>query len=212
MRARALAGRTLGELGHALGFAMGDGTLRTKGKAGELVERALGASAGATKAHDFPALGIELKTIPVDERSKPRESTFLCTIALADADRAEWSTSWARSKLSHVLWVPIVTPLRGDTWERVIGAPIFWRPTAEQDAVLQADFDEIMGAVGIGAIEGLTARTGRWLQVRPKAQTGSARTIVYGADGETIATIPRGFYLRARFTGAILADPRAMPE
>ena len=37
------------------------------------------------------------------------------------------------------------------------------------------------------------------------------RTVAWGTEGEAIATIPRGFYLRPLFTGAILGDPRAMP-
>ena len=48
-------------------------------------------------------------------------------------------------------------------------------------------------------------------QLRPKAAHGRVRTTVAGAEGERIATVPRGFYLRARFTGAILADPAALP-
>jgi DNA mismatch repair protein MutH len=48
--------------------------------------------------------------------------------------------------------------------------------------------------------------------VRPKARHGSARTVAFGGEGEAIATVPRGFYLRARFTGAILADAAAVPD
>jgi DNA mismatch repair protein MutH len=37
------------------------------------------------------------------------------------------------------------------------------------------------------------------------------RTLVPTVEGETVATVPRGFYLRALFTAAILRDPLAMP-
>ncbi|MFI5300913.1 MAG: DNA mismatch repair protein MutH, partial [Polyangiales bacterium] len=85
-------------------------------------------------------------------------------------------------------------------------------PTAEQEAALAADFDEIVGLIGAGGIERVTAHLGRWLQVRPKARDGSARTRAWDRDGDPIETVPRGFYLRARFTGAILREPSAMPE
>ena len=62
------------------------------------------------------------------------------------------------------------------------------------------------------SIEELTAHRGRWLQVRPKARDGSVRTIAWGSEGEAIATVPRGFYLRARFTAALLGDPSALPD
>lgn len=219
VRALCLAGRTLGDLARELRFTLGDTALRTKGKAGELVERALGAAPVARREPledprsllDFPHLGIELKTIPVDERGRPRESTFVCALPLGHADAMEWRGSWVRTKLSHVLWFPILTREHAAWDERTLLEPLFWRPSREQDAVFCADFDEVMGIVARGAIERLNARVGRWLQVRPKAAHGRARTVVHGPEGEAIATVPRGFYLRSRFTDAILRDPGALP-
>jgi len=180
-----------------------------KGKVGERVERALGASGGSTATWDFPALGVELKTIPLDAaRGAPRESTFVCAVSLADADRAEWATSWVRGKLSRVLWVPVEVHEDGT---RRIGEARLWSPSVEQERILAGDFEEILGRVGLGDVEGVTARLGRWLQLRPKAAHGRVRTLVRAADGELVATVPRGFYLRARFTGAILRDGLALP-
>lgn len=211
-RARALAGRSVGELARALGLPLtGDG-VHTKGKVGTLVEAALGATGGSRAVHDFPELGVELKTVPVDVAGRPRESTFVCALPLDGLEHATWPTSWARKKLARVLWVPIVTPSLHDAFaERTLLAPVLWAPTREQEEVLASDFDEIVGTIAIGGIEGLTARTGRWLQLRPKAADGTPRAIAYGSDGEAIPTVARGFYLRSRFTGAILADPTATP-
>lgn len=205
-RAAWLSGKTIGELADALGARVPPAGARGKGKMGDLVEKALGAEAGSAKTPDFPRLGIELKTIPIGPRGVPRESTFVCTISLADADRAEWITSVARAKLAHVLFVPIVVDDHGPPADRRIGEPFLWRPTSEQEAVLRDDFEDTMGAIGAGGIEAVTARRGRWLQVRPKAATGSVRTISFGPEGEWIATVPRGFYLRASFTRALLQD------
>ncbi|APR87841.1 DNA mismatch repair endonuclease MutH [Minicystis rosea] len=210
-RAHALEGRTLGDLAAAVGVSFAGGGLRTKGKLGEVIERALGATGGSAAVPDFPALGVELKTIPLDARGEPRESTFVCAFSLADADRAEWATSWARRKLARVLWVPIDTQAGSAIETRRIGAPVLWRPTPAQEAVLAEDFDTIMGLVGIGRVEALDARTGRFLQARPKAAHGRVRTRAYGPEGEPIEALPRGFYLRTRFTGAILRDPAALP-
>jgi DNA mismatch repair protein MutH len=111
-----------------------------------------------------------------------------------------------------VLWIPILTPTRSAVGERRIGAPSLWRPTPAQDAVLRDDFDEIMGLIGIGAVDRLTARTGRILQARPKAAHGRVRTAAFGPEDEPTSALPRGFYLRAGFTGAILRDAAAAPE
>jgi DNA mismatch repair protein MutH len=210
-RARALAGVDLGELAASLGIAVGTDAVKTKGTWGGLLERALGATGGSSKVKDFPELGVELKTIPVDDRNVPVESTYVCTLSLADADAQEWTTSWVREKLARVLFVPLAAAA-GTAWPlRRIGPPLLWSPTAAQEEVLRADFDDVVGLIGIGRIEELTAHRGRWLQVRPKAAHGGVRTVAWGAEGEAIHTVPRGFYLRARFTGALLGDPSAVP-
>ena len=207
-RAWALRGWSVEALATRMGVDVGGARASTKGKVGELVERALGATGGSNATWDFPALRVELKTIPVDERGVPRESTFVCAVSLLDAGRAEWKTSWVRAKLTRVVWVPI--RVLGDGSRR-IGEALLWSPTGEQDGVLGGDFDEIVGRIGAGHVEGVSARVGRWLQLRPKAAHGRVRTLAPGWDGDAIATVPRGLYLRARFTGAILRDAAALP-
>ncbi|HEU4406735.1 MAG TPA: DNA mismatch repair endonuclease MutH [Polyangiaceae bacterium] len=210
-RARGLVSATVAEIAGRLGLDARGEAVRTKGSGGAILERALGATGGPGRVHDFPELGVELKTIPVDSRGAPLESTYVCTLSLADAEYQEWADSWVRAKLARVLFVPLVGE-RGSPWaERRVAEPLLWSPTPEQDSVLRADFEEVVGLVGIGRVEELTAHLGRWLQVRPKAAHGRVRTVAFGAEGEAIATVPRGFYLRTRFTGAILVDPQALP-
>jgi DNA mismatch repair protein MutH len=210
-RARALSGSSVDALADQWGVRLDGARVATKGKVGELLERVLGATGGSSATWDFPALRVELKTIPLDERGSPRESTFVCAVALLDAERAEWETSWARAKLARVLWMPIEVRDDGTRW---IAQGRLWSPTPQQDQVLRADFEEILGRIAIGGIEGVSAHLGRWLQLRPKAAHARVRTLAPAApgdDGGSIATVPRGFYLRARFTGAILRDPSAEP-
>jgi DNA mismatch repair protein MutH len=211
LRARALVGLRVGDVAASLGVSSAGDAVRTKGTPGAILELALGATGGSTKVHDFPELGVELKTIPVDLRGVPVESTYVCTLSLADAETQEWEESWVRAKLSRVLFVPLASG-EGEPWPaRRIGEAVLWSPTPEQESVLRGDFDDVVGLVGVGRIEELTAHCGRWLQVRPKAAHGRVRTVAFGSEGEAIATIPRGFYLRTRFTGAILVDPAAVP-
>ena len=211
-RARALEGKTVEESAAAMLVDTRGEAVRTKGTPGAILERALGAT-GTGKVVDFPDLGVELKTIPIDDKGSPAESTYVCTLSLADAETQEWETSWVRAKLARVLFVPLVGTKGDVAWtERRVGAPRLWSPTPAQEDVLRGDFDDVVGLIGIGRIEDLTAHRGRWLQVRPKARDGSVRTVAWGAGNEAIETVPRGFYLRTRFTGAILADPEALPE
>jgi DNA mismatch repair protein MutH len=192
----------------ALEARFGTQRRQRKGKVGMLLEWALGASAGSLKGPDFPALGVELKTIPVDAHGRPRESTFVCSLSLRDVDRTDWAASAVRAKLLHVLWTPI---LHGPgACEQRVGRAWFWRPTPAQEAVLRADFDDLVGMVAMGNIEALTARAGRWLQLRPKGAHGGVRVRGHGQDDELLWTMPRGFYLRARFTAALLRDPETL--
>ena len=197
-RAHALEGRRLTDLGLEAG---GDGA-RTKGKVGELLERVLGAT-GVGAELDFPGLGVEMKTVPF-EGGRVVESTFVCALQLMGADRAEFETSWVRRKLGRVLWVPVHE-------RQTVGKALLWSPTAEQEAALKDDFDEIVGRIAIGDIEDLSAHVGRYMQLRPKAATGSVRTQAPGRDGDLVSTVPRGFYLRARFVEGILKDSKSMP-
>ena len=208
LRARAgwLAGRRLDELSRWLAFPLGASSLRGKGKAGELVERALGASGRAGREHDFPALGVELKTIPVGDDGRPRETTFVCALPLVGAEDAEWSSSWARAKLAHVLWVPV----EGEGEERRLGVPFFWRPAPDEEAILRGDYEEILGMLATGRVEALTAHVGTWLQARPKAAHGRVRTIAYNEEGAPIAATPRGLYLRVQCTARLLAKARTL--
>lgn len=192
----------------ALEARFGGPERQRKGRAGILLERALGAAAGSLAGPDFPALGVELKTIPVDARGKPLESTFVCALRLGDAERVDWAGSRVRAKLAHVLWAPIVRAR--DLCHARVGRAWFWRPTAAQEQVLRADFEDLVGMVALGNVEALSARVGRWLQLRPKAAHGAVRVRAHGLEGEPLWAMPRGFYLRARFTAALLRDPETL--
>lgn len=209
-RARGLAGHDLGAIADALGVVISGDGAHTKGKWGTLLERALGATAASRSEPDFPHLGIELKTVPVRSNGAPIESTYVCVLDVLGAENAVWESSWARQKLSRVLFVPILA--EDEDWQRRrVGYPVLWSPTEAQDAALKGDFDEIMGAFGSGRIEAVTAHWGRYLQVRPKAKNGEKTLRATTTDGETVATVKKGFYLRARLVGGILRDPEALP-
>ena len=92
-RARSIAGHTVGELAAQLRMTLPESTTRGKGFVGMLVEDALGASAGSRSEPDFPALGVELKTLPMDARGRVLESTFVATIPLTAISGQDWDRS-----------------------------------------------------------------------------------------------------------------------
>lgn len=204
-RAQALAGLSLAELAGRLGVAVPDNLLRAKGWGGQLIELALGASAGSRPEPDFAELGVELKTLPIDRSGAPLESTYVCTVPLTNLVGLRYDNSVVGAKLDCVLWLPILAERRIPVAERILGTAFFWQPDAVEKARLRADFDELMDAIALGQIDQLTAHQGEILQIRPKAANRRALTEAIGPDGERIKTLPRGFYLRQRFTAGLLA-------
>jgi DNA mismatch repair protein MutH len=203
-RARALAGLPLAELAARAGIELPTETRRAKGHAGALLERLLGATAGSRPMPDFPELGVELKSIPVDERGLPRESTFLCVAPLRETGGLCFEESLVWRKLQRVLWVPVEGDSRIPYPRRRIGWARLWSPDPDQARTLREDWEELMELLGTGSLAALDARVGRYLQLRPKGANGRALTPSFDDEGSPGAALPRGFYLRPDLTRRIL--------
>jgi DNA mismatch repair protein MutH len=204
-RSRDIAGLTLGELAARLGRTVPGETLRGKGFAGQLVEAALGASAGSLPEPDFQLIGVELKTVPVGVGGRPVESTYVCTLPLDPDQALHWERSNVRRKLARVLWVPVEADPAQPLAERRVGSAVTWSPSAEEELALRADWEEFTELVVTGRVAEITAHQGVCLQVRPKAANSRARRWGVDEHGERVRTLPRGFYLRPTFTAALLA-------
>ena len=211
-QAQQLAGYSLGELAQLAGIPIPRDLKRDKGWIGILLEIWLGASAGSKPEQDFAALGVELKTIPIDSSGRPLETTFVCVAPLTGNSGVTWESSHVRHKLKRVLWVPVEGDRAIPLAERRVGAPLLWSPSEEEDRQLRMDWEELMDLIVLGQVERITARHGEVLQLRPKAANSKALTEAVGARGEPILTLPRGFYLKKNFTAALLATISFSPR
>lgn len=203
-QAQSIAGLTFGELADELHIPVPPDLKRDKGWVGMLLEHALGATAGSKAEQDFSHLGVELKTLPINAEGYPLETTFVSLAPLVQNSGVKWENSHVRHKLSCVLWMPIEGSRHIPLRERHIGAPIFWKPTAEQERQLKQDWEELMDLIVLGKLEQITARIGEVMQLRPKGANSRAVTKGIGKNGEIIDTLPLGFYLRKEFTAQIL--------
>ena len=205
-QAQSIAGLTFGELADELHIPVPPDLKRDKGWVGMLLERALGATAGSKAEQDFSHLGVELKTLPINAEGYPIETTFVSLAPLVQNSGVKWENSHVRHKLSCVLWMPIEGSRHIPLRERHIGAPILWKPTAEQERQLKQDWEELMDLIVLGKLEQITARIGEVMQLRPKGANSRSITKGIGRNGEVIETLPLGFYLRKAFTAGILND------
>ncbi len=203
---QAIEGLSFAQLAARLDLHIPDNPSQRKGWVGQAIELVLGANAGSLAQPDFLNLGVELKTLPINHLGKPAESTFVTTIPLLTVHKQVWKTSPCFAKLRRVLWLSIEGDVRIPFRHRRIGRGLLWSPTAEVEAALANDWYELTSMIGTGMLDEINASMGQYLQVRPKA--ANAKSLCYGFDaiGNKILTLPRGFYLRSRFTGMLNFD------
>ncbi len=212
--ARSLIGVTLADLADEMGLPVPVGKVRTKGWSGQIIERELGAGEGGLRGPDFAALGVELKTVPVDARLRPLESTAVCQIDPVSIAGESWETSYVRRKLARVLFVALEVPdgaaSVGD--RRVVGARLFCLQ-GEDEAILRADFELfVRGFFRRGRGAEITGHHGAALQVRPKGRNAADLRRAFGPDGRPVQIGKSGFYLRPGFVGRILRAEGTPPR
>jgi len=205
-RAQALAGLSLGEIAQQQKVKVPTNLNKEKGWIGLLLEQALGASAGSKPVPDFPHLGIELKSIPIDRTGKPLETTFVCVAPLTGLVGATWQTSHIKNKLARVLWVPVISERDIPVAERMVCTPFIWSPSQSEDQLLSQDWQELTDMIVLGNVENIHGKHGQVLQLRPKAANSQARTKAFNKHGQPFMTLPRGFYLKTAFTRQLIAS------
>ncbi len=203
-RAQTLAGMTLTEIAAQVGVVVPTSLTREKGWIGLLLEQILGASAGSKPEPDFPHLGIELKSLPINAQGKPLETTFVCVAPLTGLVGASWQTSHIRNKMARVLWVPVVSERHIPIGERIVGTPFIWSPSPEEEQLLALDWQELTDMIVLGNVENISGKHGQVLQLRPKAANSQAKTQAFNRHGQPFQTLPRGFYLKTAFTQMLL--------
>lgn len=192
--------------------------LHTKGFTGQLVELLLGATAKSKPLPDFPELGLEIKTLPINIKGFPLETTYVCTAPLLPkikinknneltSGHFDFETSVVYKKLKKVLWMPIIVIDKQDDTatqsNRVIGSSFIWEPSIKELDLIKTDWLELTEMLYMGELDRLTSHYGEVLQIRPKAANSSVTTKAIGPDGEITYSLPRGYYLRTCFTSKI---------
>ncbi len=199
-----IVGRSISDLAKDMNQPLPISPLHGKGFTGELIEKCLGASAQNLPIPDFPKLGVELKTIPVDDDLKPLESMFLCYAPLTDIRHLSFENSSLYTKIRRMLFVLVTASRDRDYVERYVVGYFFYAPSPQELAVIRNDFNEIYELIKTGNIDKVNARLGSIIQMRPKAANGKALTECVGPEGEIIKTRPRGFYMRRSFSSRLI--------
>lgn len=204
-RAKNIAGLTIQQLANKMDVSIPQSTTHAKGWFGNLLELSLGASAASAPEPDFVNLGIELKSIPIDDNGKPKESTYICVTQLDPVALASWESSLVKCKLTEVLWIPFEANKNTPVPLRRIGSAVLWQPSKAQEKQLQDDWQELCDMIVLGDIDKISSSMGKYLQIRPKAAHSKSLTKDKNQSGANKLTLPRGFYLRPSFTHSIIS-------
>lgn len=189
-RCAGIAGRTVGEVAMLYRVSVPHDLKHARGFIGHLLEQALGADHKARAAPDFPALQVELKSIPIDTNGRPHQATKICQVPTIRRGHAErWDQSLLRRKLACILWIPVQSQQGEPVADHRIGNPLLRRLPPDDETVLRADWEEFMDYLGTGQAEHLSTASGQYLQVRAAATNGT-----------------HNFYLRTRYTERILKE------
>ena len=210
-RAQALSGTQISQLATKTQTELPATKKHGKGLVGQMIEQALGADAGNKPLPDFESLEIELKTLPVSPAGNVVETTFVCSIDLRAGFENTWRESRVYHKLKRVLWFPVEDAPNKEWTNLRLGLPFLWSPSQEQESILTNDWLDHMSLIAKGLSDGISARRGKVLQIRPKAANSHVRRIAQDASGDTFSAKPIGFYLRRQFTQQLLDDAMSAP-
>ena len=181
----------------------------SKGLSGQIIEYLLGAEAQSRPLPDFPRLNLEIKTIPINIKQQPLETTYICSANLLPQQiNYDFYASSLYKKIQHILWLPLIIPDPQQDLlpNRIVGNAFLWQPNPEQLAAIHADWIELTQMMLFGNIEQVSSHYGQVLQIRPKASNSKVTTESLDENGDKILTLPRGFYLRKTFTRNLLLN------
>lgn len=189
-RANNIAGMTVKELAQELHIPVPSTLKYAKGFIGELVEIALGATAGSKPMQDFPHLNIELKTIPINYDAIPVETTHVCILHEDKLCGLDFYKSNFYNKIKRVLWVPVEGEKSIPLPERRIGQAFLWELDKDNELLLKNDFEEILEHIALYSLQNTKANIGTYMQVRPSGIINGKK--IYG------------YYLKRNFTTQIM--------
>lgn len=189
-RANNITGMTIAELAKALQIPLPHNPKSAKGFIGQLVEIALGASAGSNPIQDFPSINLELKTIPIKFNGSPAETTHICVAHLNNLCGLSFENSNVYNKIKQVLWVPVEGEKDIPIGERHIGQSFLWKMNDEEFKLLKTDFEEILEYIIHNDKENIPASIGEYMQLRPISKVDDKKQY--------------GFYLRKNFTSMLI--------
>jgi DNA mismatch repair protein MutH len=207
-RAFLLEGMRLGDIPGAK-FTATD-PRRGRQEVGHAVESWFGIPPNSTSGPDFPGAAIELKTIPLEQKSKGlgvKERTVISMINFPELAKETWNKATVREKLA-ILFVYFEHLPGRPKAEFPIHSVVLWRPTGEVELQIRRDWEAVQAKVLAGLAQELTEADGRILG--PCTKGANATVLRAQPFGDHLAK-SRAFALKPSFTMALYVEPKLVP-
>ncbi|RIY34978.1 MutH/Sau3AI family endonuclease [Psittacicella gerlachiana] len=199
-----ICGKSIEEISHKHNVEMIYSLHENRGWLGNLIEIALGATAGSKPTQDFINLGIELKTLAIATNGKAKSDIFISSLPINKFMLQNWQTSHVLYKLKKILFVPIEYNPDISLAQRRIGKAFLWSPNKEDLAIIKQDWETIMQIITQQDFNALKSNVGQILCVRTKALNTSQAVSIEDTDGFNLNLPPLSFYLRRSFINNII--------
>lgn len=179
---------------------------RGRQEVGHAIESWFGIPPNASPGPDFPAAGIELKTVPLvrgEDGTRVKERTVVSLIDYRGIVSEEWETASVRKKL-RILFVFFEHLADMPKEEFPIRHVLLWEPHGEVEAQIRRDWETIRDKVRAGRAHELSEADGRILGPCTKAATSAD---VRPQPHSDVPAKPRAFALKPAFTFALYSEP-----
>lgn len=168
----AFVGVPFGSLAAELGVAGLDRpATQRKSFAGDIAEAMLEVAKNSLPDPDLESIGAEIKTIPLDARSRPRENTKITALTpRLVASEGDFYTSHLYAKMRAILFLPIQKSDNDDPGSWYLRPPFLWLPSTDQLRVIRGEYDAYLEAIRAGRWEALSLRSGIYLGVNTSGE------------------------------------------
>ena len=201
-KCKLIKNKTIKNLLDLNGIKITDINIKNKGIFGNLIEKYLNLKKNNKKQLDLNKLNLEIKTIPLNNKNYPKESTFICSIP-QKINNIIWEKSWLLKKISNILWIPYQGDKNISFLSKKIYTPFLWKPSKKDKKYLKQDWKNLIKIIYMGGIDELNSSIGLYLHVKSKS-SNNKKLINYVYNNHLLKTTQKGFYFTKKFTKKII--------
>lgn len=205
MFAQGLCGYSVKEVSEALSEPIPKYLKKNKGFIGILLEKILGSNTTNNKSCvDFPSLGIELKSIPINELGYPLEDTCICTVPLTQNTGLMWENSYLYQKIKKILWIAVQGSKKILLQDRLFKKAFIWSPSKYETKIVKSDWEILMDKIVLGEFKKISSTDSNVLYIKNKHRNKFSRIKFTDELGNLQLIKPKAFYFKKRFTKILL--------